>query len=231
MEEIGLEVKPREKGKKKELKKLRHQGLVPAVLYGGEQKSSLLSINQKDLEKIIKNHGDNVLLSLQNSPTSGNENSEMAMIKDIQRDPLFKSLLHIDLFKVSLEDQITTRVPVRVVGDELMRKQQGGITDLIIRELEIRCIPTKIPHYITVDVSELDIGDTLHVSDIELEEGIEITIEGDRTLITIVPPSKIEEAVVEVPEEEEAVAAAAEEEGGEAGASAEEGTEADKSAE
>jgi large subunit ribosomal protein L25 len=207
-ERVTIEVKHREKNGKADLKKLRQAGLVPAILYGYEQRPTLISLNCKEIEKIIKTHGDNVLLSLKNPQEVEAESSDIAMIKEIQREPVLKSLLHIDLYKVSLKERITTRVPVRVMGDHLVRKRSGGITELIIRELEIRCLPTNIPHYIVADVSELNIGNTLHVRDLKVEEGVEILTEADRTVVTIVPPSKVEEPILVTPE----VAPAAEEE-------------------
>ena len=230
-EQIALEVNTREKIRKSELKKLRRDGLVPAILYGNQQQASLLSIKGKELEKIIKTHGDNVLLSLKNSQKKGSKNPDMVMIKDIQRHPLLKGIVHVDLYKVSLEQTITTLVPVRVVGEQTVRTNSEGITDLIIRELEIRSLPTNIPQYILVDVSELNIGDTLHVQDMKVDEGIEITTEMDRTVVTIVPPSKVEEPVLKVPEElAEGEEATTDEEGekAEAEGPSEEGAETDK---
>ncbi|MCK4727292.1 MAG: 50S ribosomal protein L25/general stress protein Ctc [Desulfobacterales bacterium] len=197
METFQLEASQRKSTGKGQARALRRQGLIPAVLYGPKIESMLLTISDFDLGKIYKESGgENVILNL--VIKNGGTQNKTAMIKDMQTAPVTRQCLHVDFYEISLDEEITLKVPVELTGKSI-GVERGGFLQLVRRGLEVSCLPADIPDKIEVDVSDLDIGDSVHVEDISLGERLTLLFDTNFTVVTLVAPVVEEE---EVPEEE-----------------------------
>jgi large subunit ribosomal protein L25 len=182
-------------------RKLRAGGRIPAVYYGRGEDSIALTVALRDLESVIESaEGSNVIVDLKFSGDGSMDRK--ALIREIQRDPVAGSILHLDLQHISLTERITVEVPIVLIGTPIGVKDAGGILEHLLREVEVECLPTDIPSKLEVDVSALQIGDSLHVSDIKAERA-EILTEADRAIAAVVPPTVLEEVK---PAEEEVAA-------------------------
>ncbi len=196
MQQILLEAKVRNETGTGTSRRLRRQGRVPAIVYGRKETPLTLEVREKEFEKVVGlDAGQNAIISL-NLDKGGSE--ILALVKDVQYHPVTDKLLHVDFYRISLGDKITVSVAVVVTGESVGVKR-GGILEHILWEVEIECLPTRIPDRIEVDITALNIGDTVHVRDLKLEEGINILTEGEQTILSVVPPtvSREEQAVVE----------------------------------
>jgi large subunit ribosomal protein L25 len=203
---------------------LRRDGRIPAVLYGPKTEPALLSVEIRDLEQIFKtgNVGQVLLnLVIQN----GQESTRPAMIKELQTHPVSGKFLHIDFYEIDLERKIRVGVPIVTTGQPI-GIENGGLLQIVRREIEVLCLPTQIPEDIEVDVTDLDVGDSIHVEEIQVEGDAEIPADVNFTVITILAPKV--EAEPEEEEEEELDEEAAEAEG-EEGADEKEAPEATES--
>jgi large subunit ribosomal protein L25 len=218
LEQIDLKAQVRTKTGKGPARALRRDGRIPAILYGQKADSIMLSIDFKEFENIVKkvNIGS-VLLNLQIQ--NGETTTRPAMIKELQTNPVSGAFLHVDFYEIDMQRKITVSVPVVTRGTS-EGVEQGGHLQIVRRELELFCLPTAIPEAIEVDITDLTIGDSIHVQEIALPGDVELTEEVDFTVITVLAP-KIEEEPIEEEELEEGEEVA-EEEGAEGEAAAEE---------
>jgi len=180
-------------------RRLRMSGQIPAVLYGPKTEPVLLSVNKSDLELLFKKGGiGQVVLNLV-IQKNGETLTMFAMIKELQTHPVSRNFIHIDFYEVKMDQKITAKIPVVTTGTA-KGVELGGIVQIIRRELEVECLPMEVPESIEIDISDLDIGDSIHVGKIHLEGGIEFLEEDDYTVVTVVSPKMEEE-----PEEEEEI--------------------------
>jgi large subunit ribosomal protein L25 len=200
LEQIDLKAQVRKKTGKGPARALRRDGRIPAILYGQKADSIMLSIDFKEFENIVKkvNIGS-VLLNLQIQ--NGKTITRPAMIKELQTNPVTGAFLHIDFYEIDMQRKITVSVPVVTQGKSV-GVEEGGHLQIVRRELELFCLPTAIPEAIEVDISDLTIGDSIHVQEIALPGDVELTEETDFTVITVLAP-KVEEEPVEEEELEE----------------------------
>jgi large subunit ribosomal protein L25 len=176
---------------------LRRQGLIPAVLYGPKRESIPLNVSTLDLDKIYKASGtEQVILNLK-IEDSGIQNAT-AVVKEVQVSPVTGQYLHIDFCEISLNEEITVNVPVEVTGRS-KGVERGGFLQVVSHQLEISCLPIDMPDKIQIDVTSLDIGDSIHIGDIELKDRVRVSGDAGITVVTVVPPTAEEK---EVPEEE-----------------------------
>ncbi len=184
-------------------RKLRHQGLIPAIFYGRGREPTLLSLNTKDLRKLIKEEEGISMLFTLKIDDNGELNNKLAVLKELQRDPIHLQYIHVDLHEVFIDQKITASVGLHFVGDAI-GVEQGGILQPNLRTLEVECLPTQIPEYVEVEVSSLDIGHSLHVADLQLPEGVVAISGSDLSVVTVSPPTveKVAAPVEEKPEEE-----------------------------
>ena len=202
MAHVALTAQPRKETGKGAARTLRRQALIPAVFYGPEVDPVHLSLNYRDLEKLIKTGaGENVIIDLA-IETGESSLSHRAMLKEIQQDPVKQTILHVDLYEISMDKKIEVEVPITLTGTP-KGVSEGGILQQVTRTLEISCLPDNIPDAFELEVTELDIGDSLHVSDLRIPQDVEVLVEEELTIATVVPPTKVEEIEPEVPEEEE----------------------------
>ena len=216
MPQVVLAARTRRNAGKAAARKLRSQGQFPAVFYGPGSEPLLLSVDQRQFEGLLRHtYGENMIVELQVE----SEPARQAMLKELQVHPLRHTVLHADFYEISMDREITVDVPVHLVNTPI-GVTNGGILETIRREITITCLPTKLVDAVEVDVSALDIGSALHISDLVLPEGIVSTEEGHLTVAVVSAPAAAPEE--EAAEEEEAL-----EEGAEAAAESTEGT-ADK---
>jgi large subunit ribosomal protein L25 len=193
MERQELTVKRREATGKQVAKRLRRAGAVPAILYGGG-KPELVTVDPKIVLRMIHGHERTTqLLSLKFEGESGA--SRLAIIRDLQFDPVDERLLHVDLQEVSADRPITVRVSIHPVGEPAGVREQKGILSLALHEVEVSCLPTQIPERIDADVSALFIGDVLTVANLAVPEGVRIVNDPGQAVATVSPPMAEEEPV------------------------------------
>ena len=199
---IALSGKRRESLGKGSARKARQSGEIPGVLYGHGEKPVALSVGARAFQVALHTHkGGNPIVNL---AVGGNEFT--ALIRDAQYDPVSRQVIHLDFQHISLTETIEVRVPLNFTGLAVGVKDGGGILEAILRDVEVRCLPTAIPAGIDVDVSALNIGDSIHVRDLSIPD-VEILSDPDATLVTVVPPTVIEEKPAEAVEGAEPTAA------------------------
>jgi large subunit ribosomal protein L25 len=183
-------------------KALRREGKIPAVLYGPDTEPVLLAVAVNDLEQVLKkSKAAQVLLNvlIQNGETS----KKSAMIKELQTHPVSRDFLHVDLYEIALDRKITVKVPIAIKGKSI-GVEEGGVLQTVRRELEVACLPFAIPEVIEIDVTDLDIGDSIHVGKLSVGEDVELMDDDHFTVVTVLTP-KVEEVEVEELEDEEEV--------------------------
>ncbi len=191
METFTVEGKVREERGKNAARRTRLTGMVPAVLYGGRKESVALSVNAKQVAKILRSEtGHNTIFTVR--VADGAE--EKAMMKDWQVDPLKGSLLHVDMLRIAMDVRMRVRVPVHTFGEPQGVKLQGGIFEMVTREVEVECLPADIPEEFKVDVSGLMIGNQLRAGNIQLDpEKIKLVTDPLRVIAHVVTLKKEEE--------------------------------------
>ena len=193
MQEVNLEAEVREKAGKEVAHLLRSQGRVPAILYGRQKENVKISIPSRDFFHLI--HGQasgNVVIRLQISGSNNEVQEEITIIRDIQYDPVTEKILHVDFFRISLDEAILSEVPLQVVGTAAGVKA-GGVIEHALRTLEVRCLPLDIPDVIEVDVTPLEIGQSLHVRDLKVPDDVEVITSPDATAILVAAPTVVVE--------------------------------------
>jgi len=193
--EITVAAEPRESRGKNEARRLRVKGLAPAVLYGSDRAAVAVSVNPKDVNKILhSNTGHNTIFNLS---VQGGEDTPV-MIVDWQSDPVRENLLHVDLKRIDLSKRNAFKVRVHTTGEPKGVKLQGGLLEVITREIEIECLPDDIPELYTVDVTELMIGQNLRAGDIALGGTVNLLSPPEQVIAHVVA---LKAEVVETPAE------------------------------
>ena len=210
----------REQFGKNSNRRLRAQGQIPAVMYGHAMESVEVSVNPKDLDRILHSEtGRNTIFALE----VGGESQDV-LIKDYQLDPIKGYLLHADFQAVAMDEQMVFEVPVQVVGTA-KGVIEGGILDTVIRGIQLECLPGNVPDNILVEVSELEIGDSIRVGDLDIDTSqLSILSELDLVVITVGAPRVEEEPEIEEELEEGEEPELVGEDQSEEGAAEEEGT-------
>ena len=204
MELIELKTNIRTSVGNSQARALRRKKQIPAVLYGLGKKTVLLSVYISELERVLKkSKGGQALLNL--VVQNGETYTKSAIIKELQTHPVERDILHVDFYEIDMNRKIKVKVPVVTKGKS-KGVELGGILQIIRRELEVLCLPLEIPKSFEIDISDLDIGDSVHVKSIPLKDNIEIPADVDFTVLTIAIPKAVEEEVPEEVEEEEAEA-------------------------
>ena len=197
-----VEAQPRPERGKNEARRVRRGGRVPAVLYGAKKPTLSLSVDPKQIARILTSPaGHNTIFDLQ----AGEERTK-AMIVDWQYEPIKGALLHIDLKRIAMDQRLRVSVPIMLKGEAAGVKQQGGILEQILREVELECLPADIPSHIDADVSELVFGKLLRVSDLVHIDRVKFLTDPNQTVAHII---SVKEEVAPTPEVVAAEAAAA----------------------
>jgi large subunit ribosomal protein L25 len=190
MEDIKLNAKVREnKGSKKELSTLRAGAEIPGVVYGGDKAPIKVALSEKELLEARKKGGVNAVLHL----NLGGKNTETVIVKELQKHPVTERPIHADFQRISLTQKITAKVPLKIVGLASGVKNDGGLLQHELRELTIKALPTKIPQFIELDVTPLNMNEHFAVKDIKVPADLEVLDAADH-LVVHVTTVKIEEA-------------------------------------
>ncbi len=190
METVEIQIEPREAGNKGHARRVRREGKLPGVFYGPKSQSVPLAVDRKEfLSRVADLEGSHLIRIKSASPLLADK---VALVKEMQFHPVTGEVLHADFYEVDLTAKIRVKVPLHFVG-KAVGVVRGGILQPVVREIEVECLPMDIPEFFNVEVSELDIGQALHVTELTMPEGVTAASESDLTLVTVVPPS-IEEA-------------------------------------
>jgi len=200
LEIFDLGVSERKGTGKGQARALRRNGFIPAVLYGPKTETVSLSVSAADLTAIYKrSESEHVILNLMIQ--NGGTRNKTAMIKEMQVSPLTHEYLHVDFYEISMDQEIVVKVPVELTGGSV-GVERGGFLQLIRHQLEVACLPGDIPNKIQVDISGLDIGDSIHVEQVQAKDKVRLVFDTNFTVVTVVAPSLAKEEVAEeVPEE------------------------------
>jgi large subunit ribosomal protein L25 len=197
MEKVSLAAQWREGKGKEDARRLRNQGLIPAVVYGQRAETIPVTLNPQELAKVLHGGaGERTLINLTIEGLKDGPITKTVILKEKQIDPMKRTWLHVDLYSIAMDEAINVNIPVRLVG-KAAGLAQGGIVEQILREIEVKCLPTDIPAGIDVDISALEIGHSIHVAEITVEKA-KILADPGQTIVTVVPPK--EEAVAAVAE-------------------------------
>src|SRR5467141_2504006 len=189
----SLEAQPRTPGNKNEARRVRRGGKIPAVIYGAGKDAVAVSVDPRQVSRILGSEtGHNTIFDL---ALSGEQTK--AMIVDWQYEPVKGKLLHIDLKRIAMDQKLAVKVPIFLKGEASGVKQQGGILEQMLREVEVECLPGDIPSHIDADVSELVFGKVLRVSDLPLGEKVKVLTDPNQTVAHV---TTVKEEVVAAPE-------------------------------
>jgi large subunit ribosomal protein L25 len=177
------------------VRKLKTQGLIPAVIYGGKEEPRNLQLSARAVANLFSHAaGENILVDL-DIDESGQQISRMALVQAVQHEPISGRVTHVDFQAVRMDELLRANVPVEALGEALGVKSSGGILEQSLRTLEIECLPKDLPDVLTIDVSHLDIGDAVHVSEIQLPPGVKALDAPDQAVFLVAAPTVIEEVV------------------------------------
>ncbi len=194
------------------VRKIKAQGAVPAIVYGGKNKPEALQVSKRDISLMLSHaSGENILVELE---IEGEKAGRLALVQEVQHAPLGGDILHIDFHAVSMNEMIEADVPLEPTGMAEGVKTFGGLLEQNLRSLEIECLPRDLPDVITVDVSHLNIGDSIHVRELPLPQGVTTRVPPDLTVFSVLAPTVEEEpvvAAVEAPTAPEVITAKKEE--------------------
>jgi len=202
MEEIILEIQPRDELGKNKVKGLRGKGFIPAVIYAEGKKSQAIKVSHRQLWQLIHQHRlESMVINLKIQDDK-KQKGRSCLIKEIQYDPVKGDIIHVDFNEISLTKVIKVNVPVVAKAEPIGVKQEGGSLEHILWEIEVECLPTDIPKGIEVDVSQLKIGDAIHIKDITFPPNIKVLNAPEAIVFSVTAPIK-EEVVAPAVEGEE----------------------------
>ena len=190
METLEIRVDARDKKHKRDAKRLLREGKIPGVLYGPKTQAVPLALDKREFSSRVADLEGSHLVRLKSESSALAD--KVALVKEMQYHPISGDVIHTDLYEVDLTAKITVNVPLHFVG-KAEGVVRGGILQPIVREIEVECLPLDIPAFFEVDVSRLDIGDSVHVEELTIPEGVTAVFESNFPLVAVVPPT-VEEA-------------------------------------
>jgi large subunit ribosomal protein L25 len=201
----------------KKVKRLRREGQVPAVMYGHDFDPVPLQFEERNLQQVLSHVGGSQLIGVR---IKGEEQQEMTLVRDVQRDPIRLNVLHVDLYRVEMTERITAEIPLEIIGESPVAQSNEGILLQGISTIEVECLPGDLVDAIEVDVSDLvELDQSLHVRDLAIPSGIDILTDMGEMVVRIVPmvteealEEELEEAILPVLEEVEVITEAKPEE-------------------
>jgi len=194
-----LKAAPRDAIGKGAARKMRQDGKIPAVVYGHDEETMHLTLDTSEADHLFHRISvDNTIVELE---VETQTKPIQTLVREIQTHPWKGSLLHVDFYRIQAGVAVDVDVPVHLVGTPVGVKMEGGVLEQIVHDLAIRCIPSKIPEVIEVDVSGMEVNDVIHVSDLRFDEGVEVTVALDQTICAVSIPRALDE--IEAAEEEE----------------------------
>jgi large subunit ribosomal protein L25 len=210
-----LKASPRTDTGKEHARKLSGEGRIPAVLYGKDMEARNLSLDLQETEYLFQRISvENTILDLR---IEGEKDPVQTLVREVQTYPHKTGLLHVDFLRIQKGVAVEVEIPVDLVGVPAGVRESGGVLEQMINELRVKCVPSMIPEVVSIDVTGLAVGDSVHVSDVDLGEGVEILVDPERTICNVAVPRVTAAEAAEAEEEEEAAEAMGEAPGAEAG--------------
>ena len=203
MKSVPLKAYPRTQTRRGQVKQLRAAGRVPAIIYGRQSKPQNLELNAREIGDLIsRSVSENLLVDL--SVENDARAKRLALVQEIQHHPLDGKILHVDFHEISETEKVTVMVPVETVGEASGVKNSGGVLEHVLFKLKVRSLPKDLPEQLLVDVSALEIGNSIHIGEIKPPEGVEILGEKSFAVVSVAAPRAEEE--VAAPAEAKAAA-------------------------
>jgi large subunit ribosomal protein L25 len=191
--QVKLSAQTRSASGRNSVRALKRTGVVPAVIYGGKEAPANLQVSAREIGNILAGAvGENILVELEIQDGSA-VSKRSALIQEVQHHPIRGDVLHVDFHAISMDETIQTSIPIEPVGEANGVRNFGGVLEQSVRSLEIECLPRDLPELITVDVSALNIGDSIHVKNLQLPNGVVALNEPELTVFLVSAP-KVEEA-------------------------------------
>ncbi|MEC0228859.1 50S ribosomal protein L25 [Paenibacillus alba] len=182
---LSLKAEARKEATKSDIKQLRAKGRIPAIVYGKKVAATVITVDQKELMALLR-HNPHAIIDL-DLPDGGGK--QPVMINEIQRNPLSRVLLHVDFHQINMDEPVKTVVALEFIG-EAEGAKEGGIVQIQMHELEIRCLPSQIPGSIQVDISNVGLGENILVNQITVPAGIEVKSDSNDLILTVLAPQK-----------------------------------------
>jgi len=194
--QIKLSAQTRSLAGRSAVNKIKSEGFVPAVIYGGRTEPQKLQLSARDIQNVL-NHavGEHVLVELEITDAGATSN-RLALIKEVQHHPIRRDVLHVDFHAVSADEKIHAEIPIETTGEATGVKNYGGILELVLHSIEVECLPRDLPEIIRVDVSGLKVGDAVHVKDLPFPPGVTTRADPDQGVIHVAAPKVEVEPVV-----------------------------------
>ncbi len=167
---------------------IKKQGLVPAVVYGGKDTPQPLALNSREIHNLLSHATSEHLLVDLEINDGGTKTNRLALIQEVQHHPLKRTVLHVDFHAVKADEKLHAEIPVVTVGEPAGVKNFGGILEISLHSLEVECLPKDLPELIRIDVSALNVGEAIHVKQIQLPEGVSLRADGDLTVVRVAAP-------------------------------------------
>src|SRR5262252_1444635 len=191
--QVKLRAEPRTNVGRSAVRKLKARGIIPAIIYGGKDKPQPLQVTARDIDALMSHaSGENVLVELE---IAGEKSTRTALVQEVQHSPVSGDIRHVDFHAISMDETIQAEVPLEATGMAIGVKTFGGLLEQSLRALTVECLPANLPDRITVDVSQLNIGDSIHVRDIQFPHGVTPKVQPDLTAFSVVAPVVEEEPV------------------------------------
>src|SRR5881409_3808665 len=192
--QVKLKAEPRASVGRSAVRKLKARGVIPAIIYGGKDKPQPLQVSAREINTMMSHaSGENVLVELE---IAGEKSSRTALVQEVQHSPVGGDIRHVDFHAISMDETIQAEVPLEPIGTANGVKNFGGLLEQSLRALTIECLPRDLPDRITVDISQLNIGDSIHVRDIQLPSGVTAKVQLDLTAFSVLAPVVEEEPAV-----------------------------------
>lgn len=192
METVLVQAQMRNEQTKGFNSRVRREGFVPGVLYGKEVENTSVLVPEKEIEKIIAKSGENAFARISLHKDNGHQEYNV-ILKEVQRHPFKGTLVHLDFYQVSMSEKLNTVVPVSLVGESI-GAAEGGIVQQQLREISVRCLPGDIPGSIEVDITNLQIGDSITAADVQISDKVEIVEDPNTVVVSVSAPRAEEEA-------------------------------------
>jgi large subunit ribosomal protein L25 len=186
LDTLEIQVEARDKQRKRDARRLLREGKIPAILYGPKMTTVTLALDKKEFSRRVAGLQGSHLVRLKSASATLAE--KVALVKDMQFHPISGEVIHADFYEVDLSARIQVHVPLHFVG-KAVGVVNGGVLQPILREIEVECLPLDIPEFFNVDVTALDIGDSVHIEDLQMPDGVVSVAEDNLALVAVVPPT------------------------------------------
>ncbi len=200
-QQIKLNVKPRESRGRGPAGRMRKEGLIPGVVYGKTSEARPISVDQSEFSRMMKQAAG--AASLVQLKEEGSKGSTLSVIQETQVDPITDRILHLDFHEVSSKEKMDTNVTIHFNGEAIGVKNEGGLLDIVLHSVDVRCLPKDLPGFIEIDVSELKIDEAIHIKELPELPGVEYLADEDQVVVSCAAP-RVEVEPEETPAEEEA---------------------------